>query len=447
MTPDPDALLQQLTQAGLYPQQLAQLQRQYQLAQGFMQPQEAQGRQVGGTYVASSPLEHLSSALRPVIGAYMQRQAMNREGELTGQLSSGRQAFARALQDSSGHPGELMPGGAGDQQRQQQLYGLGALSGDPAMENAAKYYQQQSVLQNTMRHQQTLEDLERQKVNQSNFEVIKDMYGNATGAIDKRTGRMLPLSVRGGGQGGQAGLTQQAKDMLAQQGLTSGQLPRLPGRAGAAMSMDVANRMAQMGGENTPDLAGNKAGYGADTNSLKKLQGQADAIDAFEKTALQNLDQFLNTAHSVVDTGSPLFNAPARRFMQSVAGDPKMAQFNAARQVAVQEISKVLGGSLGGVVSDSARHEASGLLTPDASLAQIEAAAQILKQDMHNRKTAMQEQITAVRSRAGGHGGGTPPTAPPPAGPGPSAPSGRPRRTVNGETREWDGNKWVPVNG
>jgi hypothetical protein len=213
------------------------------------------------------------------------------------------------------------------------------------------------------------------------------------------------------------------------------------------MSMDVANRMAQMGGENTPDLAGNKAGYGADTASLKKLQGQADAIDAFEKTALQNLDQFLNTAHSVVDTGSPLFNAPARRFMQSVAGDPKMAQFNAARQVAVQEISKVLGGSLGGVVSDSARHEASGLLTPDASLAQIEAAAQILKQDMHNRKTAMQEQITAVRGRAGGHGGGTPPTAPPPAGPGPSAPSGRPRRTVNGETREWDGNKWVPVNG
>jgi hypothetical protein len=79
--PDPnDDLLQQLTQAGLYPQQIAQLQRQYQLAQGFMQPQEAQGRQVGGTYVASSPLEHLSNALRPVIGAYMQRRHMNREG-------------------------------------------------------------------------------------------------------------------------------------------------------------------------------------------------------------------------------------------------------------------------------------------------------------------------------------------------------------------------------
>jgi hypothetical protein len=346
-----------------------------------------------------------------------------------------------------GHPGEFMPGGAGDQQRQQQLYGLGALSGDPAMENAAKYYQGQSVLQNTMRHQQDMLDLERQKVGQGNYEALKDMYGNPTGAMDKEPARCSRW-LFGAGRGVAAGFTQNARDMLAQQGLVERATPAAcPARAGAAMSMDVANRMAEMGGENTPDLAGNKAGYGADTNSLKKLQGQADAIDAFEKTALQNLDQFLTTAHSVVDTGSPLFNAPARRFMQSVAGDPKMAQFNAARQVAVQEISKVLGGSLGGVVSDSARHEASGLLTPDASLAQIEAAAKILKQDMTNRKTAMQEQIATVRGRAGGHGGGTPPTAPPPAGPGPSAPSGRPRRTVNGETREWDGSKWVPVNG
>jgi hypothetical protein len=176
---DPNAdLLQQLTQAGLYPQQIAQLQRQYQLAQGFMQPQEAQGRQVGGTYVASSPLEHLSNALRPVIGAYMQRQAMNREGELTGQLSSGRQAFARALQDSSGHPGELMPGGAGDQQRMQQLSMLGALSGDPGMQHASQMYMQEqnqgrqmALLENTLRHQQETERQGRDRIGVSQERV------------------------------------------------------------------------------------------------------------------------------------------------------------------------------------------------------------------------------------------------------------------------------------
>jgi hypothetical protein len=165
--PDPtDDLVQQLTQAGLYPQQIAQLQRQYQLAQGFMQPQEAQGRQVGGTYVAASPWEHLANAIRPVVGAYMQRSAQNREQELTGQLSSGRQAFARALQDKMGKPGELMPGGAGDQQGLQQLSMLGELSGDPAMQHAAGMYMQQqnqarqmALLENTMRHQQALEAL------------------------------------------------------------------------------------------------------------------------------------------------------------------------------------------------------------------------------------------------------------------------------------------------
>jgi hypothetical protein len=166
VTPDPnDALLEQLTQAGLYPQQLAQLQRQYQLAQGFMQPQEAQGRQVGGTYVAASPWEHLANAIRPVVGALMQRSAQNREQELTGQLSSGRQAFARALQDKMGKPGEFMPGGAGDQQGLQQLSMLGELSGDPAMQHAAGMYMQQqnqarqlAVLENSVRHQQEMEN-------------------------------------------------------------------------------------------------------------------------------------------------------------------------------------------------------------------------------------------------------------------------------------------------
>jgi hypothetical protein len=157
VTPDPnDALLEQLTQAGLYPQQLAQLQRQYQLAQGFMQPQEAQGRQVGGTYVAASPWEHLANAIRPMVGAYMQRSAQNREQDLTSQLSSGRQAFARALQDTQGKPGEFMPGGAGDQQGMQRLSMMGAASGDPVIQHAAQTAQAypQALLKMSLEQQQ-----------------------------------------------------------------------------------------------------------------------------------------------------------------------------------------------------------------------------------------------------------------------------------------------------
>lgn len=311
------------------------------------------------------------------------------------------------------------PGAVASAIRRRQGIGmLGMASGDPAMANTGKelaetgqhgvqfglqaghLQQQNSILQNTMQHQRNLERMEQEKIDQGRYSPVKDMFGRTTGLLEGKTGRVIQLP---GAVAGPAGaLTPEARDMMAQQGLTSGQVPRMPGRAGAATSMDVANRMAELGGGGA-DLAGAKAGYGADTASLKNLTKQSDAMNAFEGTALKNLDQFLGVAHSVVDTGSPLFNAPARAFMQSVAGDPKMAQFAAARNVAVQEISKVLGGSLGGsAVSDSARHEASGMIGPDMSLAQIEAVAKILKTDMANRRASLTEQIGAVRGRTGG---------------------------------------------
>jgi hypothetical protein len=200
---------------------------------------------------------------------------------------------------------------------------------------------------------------------------------------------------------GGASLTPEALEQAANMYSTTGALPQLgAGRAGANLKTAIANKAAQL--TPTANLAANKAGYKADTGSLAKMQAQTDAMNAFEHTALANLDQFLEQAKTVVDTGSPLFNAPARKFMEKVAGDPKMTQFNAARQVAVQEISKVLGGSLGGVVSDSARHEAASLIGPDASLAQIEAAAKILRRDMENRRKSMEQEIGGIRARTGG---------------------------------------------
>lgn len=222
-----------------------------------------------------------------------------------------------------------------------------------------------------------------------------------TGQIyDTRTGR----TPGGGnaGSGGPATISPEMLDALARQYAQTGEMPQLRmGRAGIAIYPQILKRAAELHPE--LDLAGAKAGYHADTASLAGLTKQADAMNSFEGTALRNLDTFLNAAKGVVDTGSPLFNAPARAFAQKVAGDPKMTAFNVSRQVAVQEISKVLGGSLGNAaVSDSARHEVAGLIGPDASLAQIFEAARILKLDMANRKASVAEQIATVRGRAGG---------------------------------------------
>jgi hypothetical protein len=216
------------------------------------------------------------------------------------------------------------------------------------------------------------------------------------------------------GSAAQDALSPEALDMLAEQFATTGALPALGmGKDAAALRMKIATRAAELhAGTN---LAGNKANYAADTGSLKGLQRQADAINAFERTALANGEVFMQQARALgLDTGSPLFNAPFRKFAQQVAGDPKMASFVAARQTLVQEIGKILSGSMGNTpVSDSARDEAKGLLSPDASLAQIEAAYDILKKDMANRKQGLADQLAEIRGRTGG--GNTPTGAPIPS--------------------------------
>jgi hypothetical protein len=162
------------------------------------------------------------------------------------------------------------------------------------------------------------------------------------------------------------------------------------------------------------DALAAKAGVQADAASLKKLQSNYDNVTAFENTAGKNLDQFLSTAKSIVDTGSPFLNTPVRMITSQMVGSEKMAAFNAARQTAVSEIGKVLSSANAGsgVVSDSARHEVESLIGPNATLKQIYAAANILKKDMDNRKTAYQDQITEVKSRMSGGGQATKAAAP-----------------------------------
>jgi hypothetical protein len=203
------------------------------------------------------------------------------------------------------------------------------------------------------------------------------------------------------GRGGYL-LNPQALDQAAEMYARTATLPPVAqGRGGALIRAAIANRAAELRPET--NLAGNKASYHADSASQTKLQGMVDNTDAFERTALANLDTFLGTARNVVDRGSPLWNAGARQFATRFAGDPKMASFNAARQTAVQEIGKVLGGaSAGGAISDSARHEVESLLPADASLAQIEQAAAILRKDMLNRRQSYQQQLHEIQGRAGG---------------------------------------------
>lgn len=215
--------------------------------------------------------------------------------------------------------------------------------------------------------------------------------------VDAHTGKKLSS-----GNASTSLLSPEALDKAADLFNTTGQLPSVgQGAAGAAVRRQIINRSAELHADSS--LAGNKAGYKADSSSLAGAQKQADSIESFENTALKNLDNFLATAKNISDTGIPIANKPIRSIAESLGGSPAQAQFNTARQVAIQEISKVLGGAVGGgAISDSQRHEVEGLMRGDATIEQLQAVAQTLKQDMANRKSAVASQIATIRGRISG---------------------------------------------
>ena len=203
-----------------------------------------------------------------------------------------------------------------------------------------------------------------------------------------------------------------AKDMAAENYFQTGQMPQ--GIRSPAMSSSIINRAAELHPNGTQDLAGNRAAFKANQDSLTGLQKNFDMVTAFENTAGKNLDTYLGAVKKLDDSGSPLLNRPIREVESAAAGNPDIAAANTARTTALTEIAKVLNSSnASGVLSDSARSEVSGLIGPNSTLKQVESAANILKQDMANRHQSYQQQIQDIKGRLGGSQGGGGQTAQP----------------------------------
>lgn len=197
------------------------------------------------------------------------------------------------------------------------------------------------------------------------------------------------------------GMSPEAFDQAAEKYFSSGQLPPA-GRGGPALAMNKAimNRVAELHPDGS--LAGNAAAFSANKKSLEGLQKNFDQVSAFENTAGKNLDVFLGTAQKVIDSGSSWINKPLRAGASGLGSDDQAA-FNTARTTALTEISKVLNSSnASGVLSDSARHEVSELVGPNATYSNIVAAAKILKTDMGNRHQSYADQIADIQGRLNG---------------------------------------------
>lgn len=229
-------------------------------------------------------------------------------------------------------------------------------------------------------------------------------------------------------------LTPEALDMVANQFAMTGQMvPMGMGKQATGMRTKIYNRAAEIySGLNLADQA---AAFKANQAALTRLTQQAAAIEAFESTAVKNLQVMIEQAKNIVDTGSPLLNRPLRTIDEKALGSPQMAAFNTARRVVVPEFARIIANpNLTGVLSNQARNEIDELMRGDATMNQILATSRILMRDANNRKTALKDEIDAIRKRI----------ATPPAGSvrAPGSSSGVPPN-FNGEIEQGGQKFWI----
>lgn len=207
--------------------------------------------------------------------------------------------------------------------------------------------------------------------------------------------------LSGTGQPAQSTMPDEALNQAADKYYTTGILPSIG--IGNAAAADKRAIMARSG-ERHPGavLAANSAEYSANKSTLTKLTQQLNAVEAFENTGLKNLKQFTDIAATVPDTGIPWLNSPIRALSSSLVGSENMAAFNAARQVALTEISKVVNNpNLTGTLSDSARQEVLNLSPENATFNQIKRVANVLTTDMQNRHSSLDDQKRDIEGRLG----------------------------------------------
>ena len=101
--------LQQMIDAGLFGDRAALAGQDMAQGAAMMNAPGAQGMRVGGTYVASSPLEHASVALERAMGASRMNDARQSQDQLVGQKGTGMEALIRAMA-KRGQPAQTQMG-------------------------------------------------------------------------------------------------------------------------------------------------------------------------------------------------------------------------------------------------------------------------------------------------------------------------------------------------
>lgn len=201
LSPD---ILQQMIDAGLVDDQASLLAQAMARGQGLMATPGAQGMNVGGTYRASSPLEHAATALARVMGGRQVRDAEAGLRGLVDQKRVGRMAFAQNPSPVLGAlSGDPAMGAAGQAQATEAQRATAAAHQQHTLEqqiaeqqaNAARYERAQAE---TERRNRVTEATERTRLEQDAWGAVADPVTGGIVMFNKKTGETKPLGPGGG---------------------------------------------------------------------------------------------------------------------------------------------------------------------------------------------------------------------------------------------------------
>jgi hypothetical protein len=192
-------------------------------------------------------------------------------------------------------------------------------------------------------------------------------------------------------------LSDDAIETAAQDISKGGAWPSLGfGAAGAQARQKILERLAQINGD---ALFANRAAGKADAKTFSTLTTNMAALNAFEQTAGANLSMMLELSKPLIDAGAPWVNKPLREAAKGL-GDTDIPAYNAARQVAMVELARVIGNpTLSGTLHRETINEIQNLVPENATLEQIYHVADVLKKDMDNRRTGLQDEYNATLKR------------------------------------------------
>lgn len=177
----------------------------------------------------------------------------------------------------------------------------------------------------------------------------------------------------------------------------TGDIPAGVGRGGPVFAgkfyAAVAADATANGTEDSPlAIKANKLALQANGAALKQTSNQLAATTSYLSTMNKNIDQARALAHAIDFGDLKAFNAAEAAYLKGTS-DPRYAKYNVFFDAIGNEYAKLKSGSLGNSpVSDSARREAFGILSPIIGVSGVDGVFDAIKQEGDNRVSSLAEQ-------------------------------------------------------